>query len=76
MTFPISALQCVNRFGRIGYQGHTTPTFQAYRYEFNVCGIDTILTLAAGPGKDELVMAMAGHMVQYGETSVSMAINT
>lgn len=72
VAFSISALPCVNRFGQIGNSGHTILTVKAHSYEFKSCGIDTILTMAAGPGKDELVMAMAmaGHMVQYGEASV------
>jgi Raf kinase inhibitor-like YbhB/YbcL family protein len=70
VTFPISALQGRNSFGKIGYSGPCTPTGQTHRYDFKVYGIDTILTMAAGSGKDELVRTMAGHVVQYGETFV------
>jgi Raf kinase inhibitor-like YbhB/YbcL family protein len=70
ITFPISALQGMNNFGRIGYSGPCPPTGQTHRYDFKVYGLDTILTLSPGSGKDELIKAMAGHVVQYGETSV------
>jgi phosphatidylethanolamine-binding protein (PEBP) family uncharacterized protein len=41
-----------------------------HRYDFKVYGLDTILNLASGSGKDELVRAMVGHVVQYGGASV------
>jgi Raf kinase inhibitor-like YbhB/YbcL family protein len=70
VAFPISALQGMNSFGRIGYSGPCPPTGQTHRYYFKVYGIDSILTQAAGSGKDELVRIMPGHVVQYGETFV------
>jgi Raf kinase inhibitor-like YbhB/YbcL family protein len=70
VTFPIGALQGMNSLGKIGYSGPCPATGQTHRYDFKVYGIDTILTLEAGCGKDELVRTMAGHVVQYGETFV------
>jgi Raf kinase inhibitor-like YbhB/YbcL family protein len=70
VTFPISALQGMNNFGRIGYSGPSPPAGQTYRYNFKVIGLDKILSLAPGSGKDEFIKAMTGHVVQYGETSV------
>jgi Raf kinase inhibitor-like YbhB/YbcL family protein len=70
IRFPISALQGRNTFGQIGYSGPCPPAGQTHRYDFKVYGLDTILALPAGSGKDDLLKAMAGHVVQYGETSV------
>jgi len=70
VTFPISALQGMNNFDRVGYSGPCPPPGHTHRYDFKVYGLDTILNLASGSGKDELVKAMAGHVVQYGGTSV------
>jgi Raf kinase inhibitor-like YbhB/YbcL family protein len=70
VTFPISALQGTNNFGRVGYSGPCPPPGQTHRYDFKVYGLDTILNLASGSGNDELVKAMAGHVVQYGGASV------
>ena len=60
----------MNNFGRIGYLGPCPPAGQTHRYDFKVYGLDTILSLAPGSGKDEFIKAMTGHVVQYGETSV------
>jgi Raf kinase inhibitor-like YbhB/YbcL family protein len=70
VTFPIGALQGINNFGRIGYSGPCPPGGQTHRYDFKVYGLDTILPLAPGSGKDEFIKAMTGHVVQFGETSV------
>ena len=60
----------MNSFGTIGYAGPCPQTGHLHRYDFKVYGIDTNLNLAAGSGKDELVKAMTGHVVQYGDVSV------
>ncbi len=60
----------MNHFGRIGYSGPCPPPGQTHRYDFKVYGLDTILNLASGSGKDDLIKALAGHVVQYGEASV------
>lgn len=70
VTFPIRAVQGKNSFGRIGYNGPCPPKGQTHRYFFKVYGLDTRLSLAAGATKDQLVRAMEGHVVQYGETYI------
>ena len=70
IKFPISAFQGRNNFGTTGYSGPCPPHGQTHRYDFKVYGLDTILDLVSGSGKDELIKAMAGHVVQYGEVSV------
>ena len=71
VTFPLKAVQGRNSFGRIGYNGPCPPRGQTHRYFFKVYGLDTELSLEAGAAKDQLVRAMEGHVVQYGETYVT-----
>ncbi len=71
VTFPIKAVQGTNSFGKIGYYGPCPPHGQTHRYFFKIYGLDTELDLAAGATKEQLVQAINGHAVQYGETSVT-----
>jgi Raf kinase inhibitor-like YbhB/YbcL family protein len=71
VTFPLKAVQGKNSFGKIGYNGPCPPRGQNHRYFFKVYGLDTELALDAGASKDQLVRAMEGHVVQYGETYVT-----
>jgi hypothetical protein len=38
------------------------------RYQFKVYGLDAMLDLTPGSDKHELVAAMKGHVIQFGET--------
>ena len=71
VTFPLKAVQGKNSFGKIGYNGPCPPRGQTHRYFFKVYGLDTDLSLGSGATKDQLVRAMEGHVVQYGETYVT-----
>jgi Raf kinase inhibitor-like YbhB/YbcL family protein len=71
VTSPLKAIQGKNSFGKIGYNGPCPPRGQTHRYFFKVYGLDTELTLAPGAKKEQLVRAMEGHIVQYGETYVT-----
>lgn len=71
VTFPIKATQGTNSFGNIGYNGPCPPHGQTHRYFFKVYGLDSLLSLPAGSTKDQLVKAMEGHVVQYGEAFVT-----
>ncbi|ABD39911.1 phospholipid-binding protein, PBP family [Methanospirillum hungatei JF-1] len=68
VTYPVQAVQGRNDYGTIGYQGPCPPEGEMHRYQFRVYGLDTMLDLPAGSTKDELIQAMKGHVVQYGET--------
>jgi Raf kinase inhibitor-like YbhB/YbcL family protein len=70
VTFPISAVQGTNSFRKVGYSGPCPPRGHEHRYFFKVYGLDTLLDLAPGSGKERLVQAMQGHVVQYGEAMV------
>lgn len=70
VTFPLKGVQGKNSFGLIGYNGPCPPPGQTHRYDFKVYGLDTLLDLPPGATKAELLKAMQGHVVQYGETYV------
>jgi Raf kinase inhibitor-like YbhB/YbcL family protein len=67
VTFPINAVQGMNSFRRIGYSGPCPPRGHDHRYYFKVYGLDTLLDIPPGSGKESLIKAMQGHVVQYGE---------
>lgn len=68
VTYPVQAVQGRNDYGTIGYHGSCPPEGEMHRYQFRVYGLDTMLDLPPGSTKDELIQAMKGHVVQYGET--------
>jgi Raf kinase inhibitor-like YbhB/YbcL family protein len=68
VTEPIAAVQGITDNGDIGYTGPCPPHGQTIRYQFKVYGLDRMLDLRAGSDKHELVSAMKGHVVQFGET--------
>jgi Raf kinase inhibitor-like YbhB/YbcL family protein len=65
---PVSARQGRNDFGTIGYAGPCPPVGATHRYSFKVYGLDRMLDLPAGAVKGELIAAMQGHVLQFGET--------
>ena len=71
VTFPMKAVQGKNSFGKIGYSGPCPPKGQTHRYDFKVYSIDTLLNIPPGSTKEDLVKAMSGHVVQFGETFVT-----
>ncbi|MCU0631475.1 MAG: YbhB/YbcL family Raf kinase inhibitor-like protein [Methanolinea sp.] len=66
---PVRAVQGMNDLGRIGYSGPCPPRGSTHRYTFKVWGLDRMLDLHPGARKGDLVGAMRGHVVQYGETT-------
>jgi hypothetical protein len=68
VTEPIAAVQGINDKGETGYTGPCPPHGEMIRYNFKVYGLDRMLDLKSGSGKHELVSAMKGHVVQFGET--------
>lgn len=66
---PIQALQGINDYGRMGYSGPCPPPGSTHRYTFKVWGLNGMLDLQPGARKADLVAAMRGHVIQYGETS-------
>lgn len=65
---PIPARQGTNGYGGIGYSGPCPPPGETHRYFFKVYGLDAMLECPPGASDHELVRAMRGHVVQFGET--------
>jgi Raf kinase inhibitor-like YbhB/YbcL family protein len=68
VTAPVPAVQGITDYGDIGYTGPCPPPGQVIRYQFKVYGLDCMLDLKQGSDKHELVSAMKGHVIQFGET--------
>jgi Raf kinase inhibitor-like YbhB/YbcL family protein len=64
---PISAIQGMNSFGEVGYSGPCPPQGKAHRYFLRAYGLDSMLNLKPGIGKQELAAAMQGHILAQGE---------
>jgi len=69
VTSPIPAVQGITDCGIIGYTGPCPPHGQMIRYQFKVYGLNAMLDLTAGSDKHELIAAMKGHVIQFGETA-------
>jgi Raf kinase inhibitor-like YbhB/YbcL family protein len=69
VTSPIPAVQGITDYGTIGYTGPCPPHGQMIRYLFRVYGLDAMLDLTAGSNKHELITAMKGHVIQFGDTA-------
>lgn len=52
--------------GKLSYEGPCPPS-GAHRYMFKVYALDTELILSEGSQREELLKAMKGHVVGYGE---------
>lgn len=55
-----------NGTGRAGYTGPCPPS-GTHRYFFKLYALDTVLSLASGADKDQLLKAMQGHILAQGE---------
>jgi Raf kinase inhibitor-like YbhB/YbcL family protein len=65
---PVPSVQGMNGYGTIGYAGPDPPRGETHRYQFRVYVLDAMLDIRPGSGMHELVAAMRGHVLQYGET--------
>lgn len=63
---PGGSVQGKNSWRRPGYGGPKPPS-GTHRYFFKVYALDASLPLGADAGKDDLVRAMKGHTLAYGE---------
>jgi len=61
-----STVQGRTDFGRIGYGGPCPPS-GTHRYYFRVYALDTVLDVAPGTTKRQLLRAMEGHVLAQGE---------
>jgi Raf kinase inhibitor-like YbhB/YbcL family protein len=65
---PVPAVQGTNGYGEIGYTGPCPPSGETHRYFFKVYGLDAMLDCPGGANDHDLVRAMRGHVLQFGET--------
>jgi len=63
---PVKMLQAKNDFGRYGYGGPCPPKGKPHRYFIKVYVLDAMLGEDI-KSKDDLIKAMEGHIIQYGE---------
>jgi Raf kinase inhibitor-like YbhB/YbcL family protein len=68
VTEPVPAVQGITDYGITGYTGPCPPPGETIRYQFRVYGLDEMLDLGPGSTKHELIAAMKGHVLQFGET--------
>ncbi len=66
-ALPGDAVQGVNDYDRVGYDGPCPPPGRPHRYHFKVFALDARLALDAGACKADLMKAMRGHVLAQGE---------
>jgi Raf kinase inhibitor-like YbhB/YbcL family protein len=66
-TLAGGARQGKNDFGKSGYGGPAPPPGKPHRYFFKLYALDTLLDLAPGASKSQLVAAMKGHVLPEGQ---------
>jgi Raf kinase inhibitor-like YbhB/YbcL family protein len=64
---PGDAIQGLNDYNRVGYDGPCPPLGQTHRYFFKVFALDTRLALDSNTRKPDLLRAMHGHILAQGE---------
>ncbi len=64
---PVGGIQGENDFGRLGFGGPCPPPGKSHRYFFRLYALDTMLELAAGASKQDVIDAMEGHILAQGE---------
>lgn len=66
-ALPNGAGQGFNSFDEVGYRGPCPPLGKAHRYFFKVYALDTMLSLGGHPRKKDLLKAMEGHILGFGQ---------
>ena len=66
-ALPGGAVQGVNDYDRVGYDGPCPPPGRLHRYHFKVFALDARLALDAAARKADLMKAMRGHVLAQGE---------
>lgn len=61
------ARQGKNGFGRVGYDGPCPPPGSTHRYFFRLYALDTVLDLPPEATREQLLKAMEGHILAWGE---------
>ncbi|HHF7344985.1 TPA: YbhB/YbcL family Raf kinase inhibitor-like protein [Legionella feeleii] len=63
---PTGAVNSKNSWGQTGYRGPCPPS-GTHRYFFKLYALDTLLTLNANATKQDLLTAMANHVLEKSE---------
>lgn len=66
-TLPDGSRQGKNDVGHLGYGGPGPPPGTPHRYVFKLYALDTLLDLAAGATREQLLTAVRGHVLAEGE---------
>lgn len=59
--------QGTNDFGKVGYNGPSPPPGMPHRYFFLLFALDAVLDLKPGADREQLMLAMQGHVLGRGE---------
>lgn len=70
---PGDAVQGLNDYGRVGYDGPCPPPGQTHRYFFKVFALDVRLSLDSKARKPDLLRAMQGHVLAQGALACTYA---
>lgn len=65
-TLPDGSKQGRNDFGQVGFGGPCPPS-GTHRYFFKLHALDQLLNVAPGGGKEEVLQAMQGHVLDAAE---------
>jgi hypothetical protein len=64
---PAGAVQGKNSWGNIGYGGPAPPRGPVHHYHFKLFALDAALEASSGLTKTQLLSAMEGHVLAWGE---------
>jgi Raf kinase inhibitor-like YbhB/YbcL family protein len=64
---PNGALQGKNDIGKIGYGGPCPPSGVTHHYRFTIYALDQPLDLEAGVSRQQVIDAMRGHSLAWGQ---------
>ena len=67
LALPKGAMQGTNSRGSVGYFGPRPPADGDHHYHFQLFALDTTLDLKPGAARKEVMDAMNGHVIAYGE---------
>lgn len=70
---PGDAIQGLNDYDRVGYDGPCPPPGRPHRYFFKVFALDVRLSLDSKARKKDLLRAMQGHILAQGALSGTYA---
>lgn len=66
-SMPLTGVAGLNDFGITGYGGPCPPPGSSHRYVFTLYALDVVLDLPPGIGKDEIMQAAEGHVLESAE---------